>query len=294
MKSLTPAIVRQYEHRGFYAPIPVMSPEEQRDPPPAGILRGRARVLQGRLRHKSHLLFTWLDDLIRHPAILDAVEDVIGPDILCWGTTFFTKEARNPAFVSWHQDSTYWGLEPADIITAWVALSDSNAANGAMRVIPGTHKMDQVAHRDTFPADNLLSRGQEIAVEVDEREAAMLELRAGEMSLHHVRLIHGSDPNPSDHRRIGFAIRYIPTYVRQSVGGTDHATLVRGTDRYHNFAPEQPPEFDMAPDAVAFHATVTGRACANPDARYRARQYAPEARRPKTAGGRAERGQTTA
>ena len=259
MKSLTPEIVRQYAERGYYAPIRVLSAEA------AGAVRmqlesyeARHGLLQGNMRQKSHLLFTWLDEVIRHPAILDAVEDVIGPDILCWGTTFFTKEPRNPAFVSWHQDSTYWGLEPADIITAWVALSDSNAANGAMRVMPGTHLMDQVAHRDTFASDNLLSRGQEIAVEVDEREAAMLELRAGEMSLHHVRLIHGSDPNPSDQRRIGFAIRYIPTYVRQSVGGRDHATLVRGIDRHHNFAPERPPVFDMAPDAVAFHAAVIG------------------------------------
>jgi non-haem Fe2+, alpha-ketoglutarate-dependent halogenase len=259
MKSLTPDIVQHYNERGYYAPVPALSTEE------AGTIRrgleayeAKHGVLKGEMRQKSHLLFTSLDALIRHPAILDAVEDVIGPDILCWGTTFFIKEARNPAFVSWHQDSTYWGLDPADIITAWVALSDSTAANGAMRVMPGTHKMDQVPHRDTFSPDNLLSRGQEIEVAVDESQAAMLELRAGEMSLHHVRLIHGSDPNPSDQRRIGFAIRYIPTYVRQSVGGTDHATLVRGTDRYRNFAPEQPPEYDMAPAAVAFHAAVSG------------------------------------
>ena len=155
--------------------------------------------------------------------------------------------------------STYWGLEPPDIITAWVAFTDSNAANGAMRVIPGTHKMDQVPHRDTFAADNLLSRGQEIEVEVDEREAAMLELAAGEMSLHHVRLIHGSDPNPSDDRRIGFAIRYVPTYVRQVAGSTDSATLVRGEDRFHNFELEQRPDADMSPGALAYHAAVTER-----------------------------------
>ena len=150
------------------------------------------------MRHKSHLLFTWLDGLIRHPAILDAVEGVIGPDILCWSSTFFIKEARDPGFVSWHQDSTYWGLDPADIVTAWVALSESTAENGAMRVIPGTQKLDQVAHRDTFAANNLLTRGQEIAVDVDGSDAVTLALEPGEMSLHHVRLIHGSDPNPSD------------------------------------------------------------------------------------------------
>ena len=217
-----------------------------------------AGALSGPLRQKSHLLFTWLNDLIRHPRVLDAVEDVIGPDILCWSTGFFTKNARDPSYVSWHQDSTYWGLEPADIVTAWVAFSDSVVANGAMRVIPGSHGMEQLAHHDTFAPDNLLSRGQELTVEVDEREAVALELRAGEMSLHHVRLIHGSDPNPSDTRRIGFAIRYIPTYVRQVVGGTDCATLVRGEDRYHHFEAEQRPAFDMAPEAVAHHAAVAG------------------------------------
>jgi hypothetical protein len=215
-------------------------------------------VLKGSMRHKSHLLFTWLDGLIRHPAILDAVESVIGPDILCWSSTFFIKEARDPGFVSWHQDSTYWGLDPADIVTAWVALSESTTENGAMRVIPDTQTLEQVAHRDTFAADNLLTRGQEIAVEVDESKAVMLELQPGEMSLHHVRLIHGSDPNPSGKRRIGFAIRYLPTHVRQIVGTQDSATLVRGVDRFGNFAAEVPPERDLSDAAIAFHAHVVG------------------------------------
>ena len=259
MKALTETQVRQYHEQGYIAPVPALSTREAaslRDQLEA--YEAEAGALQGPLRHKSHLLFTWLNDLIRHPGILDAVEDVIGPDILCWGTSFFIKNARDPGFVSWHQDSTYWGLEPPDIITAWVALSDSTLANGAMRVIPRTHQGDQLAHHDTFAPDNLLSRGQEIMVDVNDREAVALELKAGEMSLHHVRLIHGSDPNPSDTRRIGFAIRYIPTYVRQVVGGHDSATLVRGEDRHHHFEPEQRPAADMAPEAVAYHAAVTG------------------------------------
>ncbi len=260
MKLLSPEAVEQYRREGWYAPVSVLSPAE------AKALRGKLEAfeagaggLKGPLRHKTHLLFTWLDELIRHPRILDAVEDVIGPNILCWGSSFFIKEPRNPGFVSWHQDSTYWGLDPADVITAWIAFSDSNAANGAMRVIPGTHALDQVAHRDTFNADNLLSRGQEIEVAVDERQAQMLELKAGEMSLHHVRLIHGSDPNPSDTRRIGFAIRYIPTHVRQVAGTHDSATLVRGVDSEGNFAPEQAPKSDMSAEAQAFHAEVTNQ-----------------------------------
>ena len=259
MKALTHAAVEHYAAQGYYAPVPVLSTAE------AAALRGKLEAFEGgggpmagKLRHKSHLLFTWLNALVRHPNILDAVEDLIGPDILCWGTSFFIKEPRNPGFVSWHQDSTYWGLDPADVVTAWVALSDSTATNGAMRVMPGTHKLEQVPHRDTFRPENLLSRGQEIMVDVDERQAVMLELAAGEMSLHHVRLIHGSDPNPTDQRRIGFAIRYIPTYVRQAAGAHDSATLVRGVDRFGHFEAEQVPEADMSDAAVAYHAAVTG------------------------------------
>ena len=134
MKKLTADALRQYHETGVYAPVRALSTEE------ATTLRRRLEaheasqgVIAGTLRHKTHLVFTWLNDLIRHPGILDAVEDIIGPNILCWGTSFFIKEPRNPSYVSWHQDSTYWGLEPADIVTAWVALSESTLANGAMR-----------------------------------------------------------------------------------------------------------------------------------------------------------------
>ena len=259
MKSLSDQDVRRYREFGYLAPIPVLTTAEAED------LRRRLEAfeagggpMQGAIRNKPHLLFIWLNELIRHPRILDAVESIVGPDILCWGSSFFIKEPRNPAYVSWHQDSTYWGLEPPDIVTAWVAFSDSSAANGAMRVIPRSHTQDQAPHRDTFAPDNLLSRGQEIMVEVDEREAAMLELAAGEMSLHHVRLIHGSDPNPSDQRRIGFAIRYIPTYVRQVAGSHDTATLVRGADRYRHFEEERRPDADLSEAAIAYHAQITG------------------------------------
>jgi non-haem Fe2+, alpha-ketoglutarate-dependent halogenase len=259
MKRLTEDLVRQYRDTGYLAPIRVLSTAE------AAQVRAKleafeagAGPLAGKLRQKSHLLFTWLNDLIRHERILDAVEDLIGRDILCWGTSFFIKEPRNPAYVSWHQDSTYWGLEPADIVTAWVALSDSTTENGAMRVVPGSHTMAQVPHRDTFRPDNLLSRGQEIMVDVDASRADTLTLAAGEMSLHHVRLIHGSEPNPSDQRRIGFAIRYLPTYVRQVAGAHDWATLVRGVDHYGNFELEQRPDSDMSESAQAYHAAVVG------------------------------------
>ena len=259
MKTLTENAVRQYRDSGYLSPVRVLSTSD------AAALRARieafeanAGPLAGKLRQKSHLLFTWLNDLIRREGILDAVEDIIGPNILCWGTSFFIKEPRNSAFVSWHQDSTYWGLEPPDIVTAWIAITDSTVENGAMRVLPGSHTMAQVPHHDTFRPENLLSRGQEVMVDVDEAKADTLVLQAGEMSLHHVRLIHGSDPNPSDKRRIGFAIRYLPTYVRQVAGSHDWATLVRGEDRYGNFELEQRPDSDMSEAAQAYHDGVIG------------------------------------
>jgi ectoine hydroxylase-related dioxygenase (phytanoyl-CoA dioxygenase family) len=259
-KLLAPDAVRRYREDGIYFPVRVLSPDEAaryrrclEDHE-----RSTGAPLQGNWRHKVHLLFTWADALVRHPRILDAVEDVIGPEILCWTTNFFIKEAENPAFVSWHQDSTYWGLEPDDVVTAWVALTPARRDNGCMEVIPGSHKVDQLPHVDTFARDNLLSRGQEIAVEVDRARAVCVELDAGEMSLHHIKLVHGSEPNRSGERRIGFAIRYIPTYVRQTKV-RDSAMLVRGTDKHRNFDYEPRPKADLDQGALAAHADAVSR-----------------------------------
>lgn len=260
MKLLTPEQKAQYDREGYVSPIRIMSAEQ------AAMLRQRLEdfertqggPLKGSLRHKTHLLFTWLNELVRNEKILDAVEDLYGPDLLCWTTNFFIKEARDPAFVSWHQDSTYWGLSRPDVVTAWVALSESNELSGAMEVIPGSHRMDQVPHRDTFSENNLLTRGQEVAVAVDQSKARPVVLRPGEMSLHHVRIIHGSAPNASPERRIGFAIRYIPTSVRQ-INGEDSATLVRGTDTFRTFEHEPQPTRDLDPDFIAMHQAIADR-----------------------------------
>jgi non-haem Fe2+, alpha-ketoglutarate-dependent halogenase len=251
--ALSEAAVRQYKDEGYYHPIDAISTAE------AGALRATLEDFEGRhgsicgeqLKLKPYLLIPWLNDLIRTPAILDAVESLIGPNILAWGGSFFIKEANNPSFVSWHQDSTYIGLEPPDLVTAWIAISDSNASNGALRVIPRTHN-EQLPHVDTFRKDSLLSRGQELTVEVDEDKAVMLELKAGQFSVHDARLIHGSDPNPSNDRRIGYVARYIPTYMKQIVGDQDSATLVRGVDEYNHFIPEPRPKVEFDPDCMAF------------------------------------------
>ena len=257
---LTESQIEQFRRDGCVYPVRAISEDDARE------LRRRLErfeaetgaPLGGDLRHKSHLLFAWLADLVRNTRIVDAVADLYGADLLCWTTNFFIKEANKPAFVSWHQDSTYWGLSRPDVVTAWVALTSSHEANGAMQFIPGTHTSDQIPHRDTFSKNNLLTRGQEVAIDVDASRARNIELQPGEMSLHHVRLVHGSPPNPSADRRIGFAIRYIPTSVSQ-VAGEDSATLVRGVDEYHHFELEPRPARDMDPEFVALHKVITER-----------------------------------
>jgi len=162
--SLSPEQIAQYQCDGFLFPIDCLTPDEVRH------YRDRLEAFEreqgdtfGKLpnlvRSKSHLLFTWMDDLVRHPKVLDAAESVIGPNILIYHLTSWLKEPNDPSHVSWHQDGTYFGLEPAEQITAWIALTDSTPDMGCIRIIPGTHVIGQQPHKDTSTPGNLLSRG---------------------------------------------------------------------------------------------------------------------------------------
>jgi hypothetical protein len=259
--ALSAAEVRRYERDGYLFPFDVLTAAE--------VAEARARLeayeassggpLAKPLRHRPHLFAAFLDRIIRSTRILDRVESLIGPDILCGESALFIKEAGDPAFISWHQDATYWGLEPYEVLTAWVALSPSTRESGCMRVLPGSHAGALLAHVDTFAPNNMLSRGQEIAVEVDESRVVDIVLRPGQMSLHHVKIAHGSDPNRSADRRIGLAIRYVPAHVRQAIGDGDTATLVRGRDRFGHFEPEPRPDGDFTPAGFAAHARLRER-----------------------------------
>jgi len=255
-QSLSQVQVEAYRERGILHPLPALSSAE------AGELYARylahADFITGRNNQKPHLLFTWLDSLVRDARIVDAVESLLGANLWCWGSQFFAKPAGDAAYVSWHQDATYWGLSSPDVVTAWVALTPSTRASGCMQVVAGTHHV-QVRHEDRFDDANLLSRGQEVTVKVDPAKVIDVELRPGEMSLHHVLLFHGSEPNRSALRRVGFAIRYAPTHVRQLAPIRDSALLVRGRDDYAYFEPERAPEADLHPDAVARHGAVIDR-----------------------------------
>ena len=221
--------------------------------------KSKGRTISGNDRHKSHLLFKWVNDIVNDEKILDVIEDILGPNILCWSSNFFIKEANDNTFVSWHQDSGYWGLEPDDIVTAWLALSNANLKTGPMEVIPKSHKWRDLGHIETFNKNNLLSRGQEIDMDLSNHESVAMPLNAGEISLHHVKLAHSSKINTTQDRRIGIAIRYTTPKVRQTkaINTKDSALLVRGKDKYKNFIHETPPKFDLDEDAIANHKVIS-------------------------------------
>ncbi|NNE52984.1 MAG: phytanoyl-CoA dioxygenase family protein [Sulfitobacter sp.] len=236
-QALTEEQVESYRRNGFLTGIAVFGRAEVaviRDQIEA-LERDHAEVPGGQpleryFRVNGHLVIPLLADLARTPAILDAVEGILGPDLLAWSVELFIKEAGSNKTVSWHQDLTYWGMgETDEEVTAWVALSDVSVQAGCMRFIPGSHLGRIVSHEDTFDAGNLLSRGQRIAG-VDEERAVHGPLSPGQMSLHHGRCFHASGPNGADDRRIGLAIRYVTPGVRDEAPGRDYAMLVRGTD----------------------------------------------------------------
>lgn len=257
--ALTAEAVERYRQVGYLAPVPATGADRAADLLARyDAFKARAETDGGAvLRSKPHLVLPWLYDLVRDPAVTEPASMILGPNLLAWGSSFFAKPAGDPGFVSWHQDANYWGLEPYEILTAWIAFSPSRRENGCMRVVPGSQNK-ALDHRDTFAKDNLLSRGQAIAVEVDEDRAADIMLQPGEMSLHHVGIVHGSDPNTSEIPRIGFAIRYIASHVRQT-GGRTTATLARGEDTHGNFDPEPRPQAEYDPAALVFRQAALAR-----------------------------------
>jgi ectoine hydroxylase-related dioxygenase (phytanoyl-CoA dioxygenase family) len=254
MNGLSPAQTSAFQRDGCIFPVDVLGPDEV-----AGHLASlealeaaRAGRLPPAINAKPHLLLRWLWDLVHDPRIVDPVAELLGPDLLCSGTSFISKSGKDGKFVSWHQDATHWKLSEPRAVTAWLALTPSRRDNGCVRMIPGSHKV-VVPHEDTTDPDNLLGRRERVLTDFDKDSAVDVELGAGQMSIHHALVIHGSEPNRSGGRRTGFAIRYLPAEVAQADGRQNFATLVRGRD-HGTFALETGPEADFHPDAVKRHA----------------------------------------
>ena len=254
---LREADVARYWSEGFLHPIPVLDAavttkaradleRMERD----WLDNGLPLPLNTYKRVNAQVVMPFVADIARHPAILDVVEGILGPDILVYAAEFFVKEPKTPHIVTMHQDLTYWGLGAIDgMVTAWLALSPATPASGCMDFVRASHKNPILPHADSFDENNLLSRGQEVAVDIDEGDKTAIELQPGQMSLHHGLTIHGSGPNTSDDRRIGCVIRYIRPDMEQQVGAKDYVMAARGTDRFGHFT--QTPAPDALFDAKA-------------------------------------------
>ncbi len=243
-----------YERDGYVFPLKAMTPQratEYRAMFESAEAANADDALVSRiLKACPSIVLPFISEITRLPAIIEPVRSILGDDLLTIGANFFIKEPATPAFVSWHQDLTYWGYDHALEVTAWVALSPATSQSGCMRFLPRSHRSEIVEHRDTFEESNLLSRGQMVTVDVDEADAVDVTLQPGEMSLHHGRLFHASHPNDSADRRIGLAIRYVAPSMRQVNGLKPSAHLVAGEDRYGHFRLLEPPTRVLTPHDI--------------------------------------------
>lgn len=244
------SLAADYERDGFVFPLDVLTEDEAKE------LRADLEAAEAQyaddpkkramVRGFPAALLPSYAALVRHPKMVAAAQAVLGPDILLWGSGHFIKEANTPNYVSWHQDLTYWGLDKVEEVTLWVALSPATRESGCMRFIPGTHKEQIVPHADTFAEGNLLTRGQELAVEVDDSQGVDAVLQTGQASVHHGHLFHASGPNTTNDRRIGAAIRYIAPSMKAKSGPETQAQLIAGEDRYGHFTIVPPPTERLA------------------------------------------------
>ena len=252
---------QSYQDDGFAFPVDVMSED---DAAHHYRLLTKFEAKQGPMHYrvKPYLIFRSAYDIATHPRLLDAIESVLGPDILLWDCSYVIKEPQSEGYVSWHQDLTYWGLKmhsDDDLVTAWVALTPATTKNGCMQFVKGSHAGQRHAHEDTHDDKNILHRGQSINHDFDDNLISQIELSPGQASLHHGWAVHSSNPNKSHTRRVGITLNYVKPSVEQVVGDRESATLVRGRDDFGHFSPEPECQSDLAPENVAFQLTSERR-----------------------------------
>ena len=255
-KVLSEQQIEQYSRDGYVSPIRLLDGAAvarcRRDFEAVEASRGGA--LKGTARTKFYLRFPWAYQLATHPVLLDAIEDLIGPDIMIYHNMSWIKERGDETYVSWHQDNTYFGHDPCEVLTAWVALSPATLESGCMRVLPGTHRLGQLPLTAPDTRDqNLLSSGMTVDFDIGSVDPVAMPLQPGEISLHHAFLIHGSPPNIALDRRMGITFIYHPPALGQLGAGRTSALLVRGEDRFGNFDHEQPPVTATDPETIARH-----------------------------------------
>jgi non-haem Fe2+, alpha-ketoglutarate-dependent halogenase len=247
-KTLTQAQVESYWHNGFLTPIDVMTSDEaarylhafeEAERAAWGTAGNTHDDPEGRewLRRPHHF-HRWAFNLTTTARLIDAVEDLLGPDIMLWDAKMFPKPPHSGSFVSWHQDATYVGLRPLDkVLTVWLALTDADEQNGCVQYLPGSHRLGQRPHAMKLADGNLLSRGQVVEYDTASQPAVSAVLRAGQMVAHHMHVVHGSLPNPSSRPRVGISINFVTPDVIETGEDPRPAVLLRGRDPYGHFAP---------------------------------------------------------
>ena len=250
-KALTPAQIQAYERDGFLFPINIYSHDEAAELS-RKVEEMEERIggeLQAKFRIKAHLPFPWLVDIVRNEKLLDAVEDIIGPDILCWGASFFSKKARDHRFISWHNDTYFYSYEPQETLSAWVSFNPATLESGCIKYIPGTHKELDPRHEFHPGPDNLVTDGRTI-IGVDKARAVPAILEPGQVVFHHERVVHGSGPNNADHPRVGFVIHYVAPHVRETKFEGATAMLCRGKDNSGHWLPDPEPVCELDPECL--------------------------------------------
>jgi len=257
-KVLTAERIASYRANGFLYPLDALTHAEigrYRDAlrDTEAHLGGSLMAIDRKYRGNLHFLCCWVDELARHPKILDVIEDLVGPDILLYTSRFFIKEPRSDTIAAWHQDSTYFGLRPFDHVTAWVALSNVSRKAGPMEFAVGSHIRGQLLQHSNVVKNSVNTAGQIICEWFDQSHIEVGALKPGQFSLHHTCTVHQSGPNNSDERRVGLALSYIPTRVRHIGSRRMPACLVRGRDSYGNFDLQSRPRKDFGTDETRRH-----------------------------------------
>jgi Phytanoyl-CoA dioxygenase (PhyH) len=247
--------IARYRNDGCLAPVRMLDPDEAAQARRAveEMERAMGGSLRGLVRTKMYLRFPWIYRLATTPVILDAVEDLIGPDIMLYQNTVWAKNVGESSFVSWHQDNTYFGHDPGEVLSVWLALSPARPESGSMHYLKGTHRLGQLPVRYELARNNMLSSGQVTDIDVSGFEKGQVSLEPGEASIHHTFLIHGSPPNVSSDRRLGITFVFHPPHLKQLGSVRTSALLVRGEDRYGNFDRESPPDGPDDPATIARH-----------------------------------------
>lgn len=264
MRALTQEQIARWRYDGFLSPFPLLDARELQT-----CRDGLARFEQWlgapvnstkdlQYRTMPYLILPWAAKLARDTRILDVVEDLLGPDILIYTSTFFIKEPNSPTIAAWHQDSTYYGLAPKEEVTAWVALSDANEAAGCMESLSFKGKPRQLSHVSRVVKHSVNRAAQVITETLDEGEPVAMPLRAGEFSMHHGLCPHRSGPNTANHRRIGLGLNYIPASVRPVGSIKPAAMLVRGVDRFGHFELVDGAQAELDAQGIATHQRAVG------------------------------------